>query len=201
MTQKKVSSSSIPTSYRGDFGIVGDVRGTSLSNSEIFFAYFVANSILAIADARKIENSGRNTKNIHLYFWAIFVIPVYLLQRSRALGQHYYPFFVWIGLFITSIFISNPEMLSGNVYWGVGIPSCSSPSVTREVKEIFGNIPLMRLTSVRAVEISRPTEVSATDRMRNRNASISASNATDYRVKYAIEARGDQFYIELNINQ
>jgi hypothetical protein len=172
--------------------------GTQLSNEALFIAYSFVNSAFALLDAHQITRSGRNTKNIRLGIW-FWLIPIYLLQRARALQQSFVYFLLWIGSVLTALYISNPDIFSGSTYWGIGIPRCDSAFSKNLLKTAFGNIPLMQAAGTHALDVRQVSEISTTDMMRTCRAIVLASNTMDYTIRYTIESQDQKFFIKANI--
>jgi GYF domain 2 len=183
----------------GVFGekAVGDL-GVRPSQVELVLAYAVVNAAIALVDAKHIARSGRNANNISLGFW-FWLIPAYLFQRARALRQSFAYFWAWIVSFAAAIFISSPDILSGNTYWGTGIPVCNSSFAINQVKTIFKDIAMMRLAAINALDVRDSSETSLTGSIRTCRASVLASNAMTYNISYTIELRGEQIFTNVNI--
>jgi hypothetical protein len=176
------------------------VSGYKPDAAVTFIAYAVVNSVVSLLDARYVEKSGRKIKNIKLGIW-FWLIPVYLFQRARALGQSPTYFWVWIAALVGSIFISDPNLLSGNTYWGAGIPACDSSFASDQVKSAFKNIPLMRRSGMQALELRNQREVSTTNAVRTCQGLVNATNASEYSISYTIERKGDEIFTNVNIVQ
>jgi hypothetical protein len=66
----------------------------------LWWITLVLNSVLAIADERKLSKAGHKSPGIG---WAIFLIPVYLYKRASLLRQSHAYFWVWVVVFILSL--------------------------------------------------------------------------------------------------
>lgn len=183
----------------GAFGekAVGDL-GVRPPLGALFLAYAVVNTAIALVDAKHIAGSGRNTNNISLGVW-FWLIPAYLFQRARALRQSFAYFWAWIVSLAAAIFISSPDILSGNTYWGTGIPVCNSSFAINQVKTVFKDVPMMRLAAINALDVRNSSETSLTGSIRTCQASVLANNAITYNISYTIELRGEQIFTSINI--
>lgn len=73
---------------------------------ELFLGYFLINTVFAFLDGRNIKKSGHDTRRISYFFW-IWLVPVYLFQRARALNQSKAYFWTWLVMFVLSLLLSN----------------------------------------------------------------------------------------------
>jgi GYF domain 2 len=164
----------------------------------IFGFYFIANTILSVTDSKQISESGRNPNNLRLGFW-FWLIPVYLYQRAKILGQKQIYVFCWIVALVAGAFLSEPDLFSGNTYWGFGVPSCGSGFTKNNVKNIFADIEQVRLRGLQALDISHQRE---TAREQNKNlctATVTATDGREYQIVYTIEVKSNQIFFLVNL--
>lgn len=172
-----------------------------IPQTAIFISYFAVNSLLAFIDMSAIEKSGRDTKSRSYRSW-FWLIPVYLFKRANALGQSKGYFWTWVVAILVSIGISGDakNIIDGNTYWGSGLPGCDSNFTKKQTQEIFGNIPLMKMQGIIAVDVQNQREISGTSELKSCTATFVASNGRSFDGRYTIQKQGDQFYTNLNLD-
>jgi hypothetical protein len=165
----------------------------------VSFSYFAIYTVLCILDARQVDHSGRNSRGISVGSW-FWIIPIYLIQRARAVGQRQFLFAGWLVCFLGAIYLENPDIFTGKVYFGFGIPPCDGSSSIAQIKDIFPNIPAVKITNIRAIDVDDVSETSKTDEMRSCKATVITSISSKISVSYTITKRDDQhFYYELRL--
>jgi len=166
----------------------------------LVFCYASIYSFLAMIDTRNIKKSGRKPNWDFVYLQIIgWLAPVYLYQRARALSQPLTLFWIWIVAFIASIIILNPGFLTGDFYWGVGLPSCEGTAMTTQVKKIFNGIPFVSASGALAVAVMNQREINSSKTVRTCQAIINTALGGNVVVQYVISEQGDQYYINLQI--
>ncbi|WP_158168534.1 DUF4339 domain-containing protein [Methylobacterium mesophilicum] len=173
-------------------------NGTQLSWKAVMLAYFGANTALSLLDANKINKAGRNPNNINLGRW-FWLIPAYLYQRSRTLFQNQKFLIIWLVTFFGAMVWQTPGLLKGEVYLGFGLPTCNSASSVNQVKKIFGDIPLVKMYGVTAIDLTAINELSKNDKSRQCSGSVAASNGNTIAVRYTITEQGESYYYNVNI--
>ena len=170
------------------------------NNIQQFAFYFFANTALCIYDARLIKKSGRNTRNISTFIWLIF-LPVYFIQRARILGRGYYLLAVWTACFCAGIYIDNPSILNGPIYWGVSTLQCDSAFEKGMVLNIYSELPIIKITGQNGVSVEN---IKTLNKIDDNTLACSAvvidiageSNA----VLYSISNDGQQIYTKVRLN-
>ena len=181
---EKVASNSVPR--------------LNINSPTTYVIYFVAYVFLGARDARQIERSGRNRNSVSLKGF-VWLAPVYLVQRARALGHKPILIFVWLAAFVGGLAITDPDILKGNFYFGAGMPKCDSGASLSQVKDIFNDIPLVKSEGITALDVTNPTEISSQEKSRSCQATVSISNGNSVGVAYVITDRGDSYYYQVNI--
>ena len=69
----------------------------ALSNAQFWYITLILNIGLSLRDEKMLEKSGIDTSKFKGMVW---LVPVYLYQRSKALGQNLAYFIVWIVSFV-----------------------------------------------------------------------------------------------------
>lgn len=72
----------------------------AIANSKYWFVTLILNIGLSYLDERKLKAAGHNTEKFKGWVW---LVPVYLFQRSKAMKQNLAYFSVWIVCFVVSI--------------------------------------------------------------------------------------------------
>ncbi len=71
-------------------------------NHQLWFITLLLNIFLCFSDANYLKSVGVDTSKFRGFIW---LVPVYLFQRVRALKQGYAYFITWIICFVLSLFI------------------------------------------------------------------------------------------------
>ena len=72
----------------------------ALSNNKYWWVTLLLNIGLGVLDEKRLKNAGVDTSK---FGKLVFIVPVYLWQRARALRQTPAYFWTWIGLFALSV--------------------------------------------------------------------------------------------------
>jgi hypothetical protein len=72
----------------------------AISNSKYWFVTLILNIGLSYLDERKLKAAGHNTDKFKGWVW---LVPVYLFQRAKAMKQNLAYFIVWIVCFVASL--------------------------------------------------------------------------------------------------
>lgn len=177
--------------------VVSDA-GVRFTDSKLFLGYWIANIVLCSIDLGKIKAAGRSGRTLQT--WAVLLVPVYLYKRARFLNQPLHYFWVWIAAFVLSTAIETPGLFTGDVYWGVGLPSCDSGTATKFLVKNFETIPLIKLTGVAAVDVENPKEQSHTEKNRTCSAMVKTTAGTTVPVRYTITQRDNEYWIQMDIS-
>lgn len=164
---------------------------SSLAYSLVFSLVVVA---LAFMDARAIVRSGRTSKQAASPFLFALFPPLYFIKRSRLLGRSLLYLWIWLVAIVVSVLILNSGILSG-IYFGTGVPSCSSSFTTGLLRGAFARISNMQLAGISALNVSDDMEISSTATSRNCRATVTASDVRNYHVSYTVEIRGTQIFV------
>lgn len=73
---------------------------TAAKNGDYWYITVILNITLCLWDAKRLKEAGIDTKNFGKWVW---LVPIYLFQRSKALNQTKAYFVTWIFLFAISI--------------------------------------------------------------------------------------------------
>lgn len=72
----------------------------AIANSKYWFVTLLLNIALSYCDERKLKAAGHNTDKFKGWVW---LVPVYLFQRAKAMKQNLAYFIVWIVCFVASL--------------------------------------------------------------------------------------------------
>jgi hypothetical protein len=177
---------------------LGDL-GLRPTSSAALLGYGAAYTVVTVIDLRQIRKSGSNTNNISLGIW-FWLVPAYLFQRSRALRQSFRYLWIWIASCVAMIFILAPGILSGDTYWGFGVPPCTGTFTENMVKNIFNDMQSVRQLGIHGIDVRDEVETSSTSATRTCRGTLLASDIKNYSITYTIELReDDKIYIRLNV--
>ena len=94
--------------YFLEWVVAGAVHGgnefaaqVAMANSKYWFITLGLNIALAFFDEKRLKNAGHNTDKFKGWVW---LVPVYLYQRSKATKQNLAYFIVWIVCFVLVLF-------------------------------------------------------------------------------------------------
>lgn len=71
----------------------------------------IANSVLALLDVNRVNKAGADVNVL----WALFLVPVYLVLRTKKVGSTPAVPIVWVGAFLTSLVVANATAVPGSV--------------------------------------------------------------------------------------
>lgn len=158
--------------------------------------YFLAYSVLCALDAGQIRKGGATEAAPIFWFW---LVPVYLYKRARALKQSLALLWVWIAALLVGLVMTETDLATGEMYWGVGLPGCESSTARSQVSGMFADVPLVSITGGTAVRIENIRELSSSDVERQCAATVLSSHSLRYAVTYKITASEDDFLFELQV--
>lgn len=157
--------------------------------------YFLAYSLLCAADAGQIRKSG-STEAPFFWFW---LVPVYLYKRARLLRRSLTLLWVWIAAIAVGGVMTETDLVTGEMYWGLGMPACESSTARSQISSMFPDVPLVSLTGATAIRIEDIKEISSTEKERRCTATVLSSRSLRYPVSYKITESGDEFLFELQV--
>lgn len=164
-------------------------------------ATFIANLAVSALDEKRVVRSGVTDKAVRLGFW-IWLVPVYLYQRARALKGPKLYVWAWIASFVASLLVGTGNVASlfnGDTYLGLGVPACDSSYQIRQVRKIFDGMSQARLAGLTSISVTNARELGASGNLRTCAGQINASNAQSYSVVYTVEERDDQILTNIQI--
>lgn len=166
-------------------------------------ATFAANVGVSIVDEKRVIRSGASDRSIKFGFW-LWLVPVYLYQRARAVRGPKYYFWAWIASFVISVGVGMgmadvTSLVSGDTYLGSGVPACDSRYQVRQVRKIFDRLAPVRAAGLSSVAVSGARELGSAGNVRTCAAQVSASNAQSYRVVYTVERTEDQLLTNIQL--
>ena len=164
-------------------------------------ATFVANLAVSALDERRIIRSGVADKAIRLGFW-IWLVPVYLYQRARALKGPKHYVWAWAASFVASLFVGGGDLgslVNGDTYFGIGVPACDSSYEARQVRKVFDGMSQVKAAGLAASGVTNARELGASGDIRTCVAQINASNAQTYAVIYTVENRDGQILTNIQL--
>lgn len=157
-------------------------------------APIAANWLISALDERRVRRSGVSDGSITLGRW-IWLVPVYLYQRARALKGPKYYFLAWLASFAASLFVGPDNLMSvlnGDTYLGTGLPACDSRFEIRQVRKIFDSAEAVRVAGLTAQGLDNAREINFIDGTRTCAARIKASNGMSYGIAYTVEYKSNQ---------
>ena len=182
----------VDVSYRKAYGEPPSTVVALLISSLVY-------TLLAITDANQIEQSGRNVRRIHLWAWTVLFIPVYIIQRCRAVGQSFSIFFAWLAALATAGAISIGS--SAPIYWWTGLPGCDSSVSIAQAKAIFDTLRFTMPLGIHALDVQNAVQISATNLAVTCRASIFATDGKTYHVTFTNPWQGDKMLTRLNVDR
>jgi hypothetical protein len=179
----------------GELILTDNVDG--VTDRHIYISYWVINSFLAIMDERTIKRADRFQSQKGLLFWAIFLVPVYIFIRGRRTGLGVWPFFAWI--VAVSVSAMSIETLRGEIFFGLGLPTCDAPVSQTQIRGLYSQIPIVLGAEV--IDLTRISELSTQGtQSRKCTAVILDTRSQETRVNYTITSRNDDYYFEIEVN-
>lgn len=82
--------------------IQGDAGEQAAADGTYWYVTVILNIALSWLDERALKRAGHDTAKLKGFVW---LIPVYLYQRARVLGQKPAYLFVWIAAFAATFFV------------------------------------------------------------------------------------------------
>lgn len=90
-----------------EYLVAGAIRGdkylavVEVKNGSYWYITFILTIILGVLDERALKKAGHDTRKFRGWVW---LVPVYLFQRAKALKQNLALFFVWMGCMLLVLF-------------------------------------------------------------------------------------------------
>ena len=91
--------------------------------------------------------------------------------------------------------------MTGDTYFGAGVPECDSGFETAQVKKLFDSMGEAKAAGVTSIGLTNPRELGNAGDLRTCAAQILASNAQSYRVVYMVEIRDQQVLTQMQLGQ
>jgi hypothetical protein len=177
--------------------VIGEQHPDLLTPLTISIGYFIINSLLVIGDISALRRAGYSSSRFAIL--GFLLMPVYLIVRQRVTREFQWPILVWIVCAFAALYVQDPEMLKGNVYWGVGLPTCGGFTSVQEVKSISSSTPPLRLVGATATDVQNIREVSKTEKKRSCIGAVLTSGGQEIPVDFTIEERGDKYYWQVQL--
>jgi hypothetical protein len=148
------------------------------------WVYVLANTVLILLDAGRIARSGRTGAKLARWIW---ITPVYLFRRARALGDSQRYFGAWFVAFLAGIIATGDLTGAWNSYWGYGAPACDGGYARVRIKSLFDTIPVMRNAEIHATQLHPQGETSFAGDTRNCRGVIDGSDGKNHPVTYTFQ--------------
>lgn len=163
-------------------------------------AIFLVNVAVSVLDERRVIRSGVSNRSIRLGAW-VWLVPVYLYQRARALKGPRYYVWAWLASFAASLVVGGEAgaLLAGETYLGTGVPACDSRYQIRQVRQLFDGLDAVKAAGIASSGVTNARELGASGDLRTCAAQIGATNAQSYAVVYTVERRDDQILTNMQI--
>lgn len=167
-----------------------------------FLLILIVNSVLCIVDAKNLKKIDglAEKENILKYF---LLVPLYLWRRGVLLGKGNNWLFVWIASFLVSIIGGNYQLMNDNLYAGAGAPPCDSKNARIKVTEAFPTIPLMKMSSLTAIDFKNIKETLSSQEneifVKTCSATVITSSGKDVNVIYRITRKDEKitYYVQV----
>ncbi|MCJ2017115.1 DUF4339 domain-containing protein [Methylobacterium sp. E-065] len=163
-------------------------------------AVFLANVAVSVLDERRVIRSGVSDRTIRLGAW-VWLVPVYLYQRARALKGPRYYVWAWLASFAASLFVGGEagSLLDGETYLGTGVPACDSRFEIRQVRQLFDGLDAAKAAGIASSGVTSARELGAAGEVRTCAAQIGASNGQAYTVVYTVERSAEQIVTNIQV--
>jgi len=156
------------------------LSGSTLS----VWTYILANSVLMLIDSRQITRSERTEVKLGRFIW---LAPVYLFRRARALQASQRYLVAWVAAFLAGIVASSDLSGTWNSYWGYGAPACDGWYARTRISSLFDTIPVIREAGIEAARLRPEGEISLANDTRVCRGTIEGKDGKAYRVTYTLE--------------
>ena len=122
--------------------VVATNGGDQGSASFTTLIYFLAQSLLIVADAKALDRAGHRTVGSvgrRPSTWWLLFVPVHLWKRGTYLKQRRrVPFWLYMASIVLGVLVRQPD-ISGTAFM-VGLPSCKGNYASSEVGGLFNTI-------------------------------------------------------------
>ncbi len=174
-----------------------NVSGQSIPQLWTLGGSAVAYWMLCSLDVAALKKAGRLRQDSPIV-WGFLLLPIYLILRARIARTSWLWVFAWIAAAGAPLAVLAIQT-NGNLYWGSGIPDCSSGFAKGQASRLFDEIPLAKLTGSRAVTIDGIQEVSFANQLRTCRAAVSTSLGRVVNIEFTLEQRDQQIWTNVNI--
>ena len=155
------------------------LSGSTLS----IWAYILANSVLMLIDSRQIARSEHTEVKLGRFIW---LAPVYLFRRARALQASQRYLVAWVAAFLAGIVASSDLSGAWNSYWGYGAPACDGWYARTRITSLFDTIPVIREAGIEAARLRPEGEISLANDTRVCRGTMEGKDGKAYPVTYTL---------------
>lgn len=161
---------------------------------------FTVCTLMCLVDEKRVARSGNAAPSARLATW-VWLVPVYLFQRARALRGPKHYVWAWVASLVASLLVGGEiaAFLKGDTYLGAGVPTCDSAFEQKQVRKLFDGMDAVRAAGLTSTGLQNPRELGSAGDLRTCAAQVIASNATAYRVVYTVELQGDQILTNIQL--
>jgi len=148
------------------------------------WAYILANSVLMLLDSRQIGRNDRTDVKLGRWIW---LAPVYLFRRARALQASQRYLVAWVAAFLAGIVASSDLSGTWNSYWGYGAPACDGWYAGTRIMSLFDTIPVIREAAIEAARLRPEGEISLANDTRTCRGTVEGKDGKAYAVIYTFQ--------------
>ena len=152
------------------------------------WTYVIVNSVLMLLDSRQIARGERTDVRLGRWIW---LAPVYLFRRARALQASQRYFMAWVAAFFAGIIASSDISGAWNSYWGYGAPACDGWYARTRITSLFDTIPVIRDAAIEAARLRPEGEISFANDTRTCRGTIESKDGKAYPVIYTFQWTAD----------
>ncbi|ODT16939.1 MAG: hypothetical protein ABS35_26985 [Kaistia sp. SCN 65-12] len=167
------------------------------SEAAVFGAFFLANSVIAEADALAIKRSGRTERNPGFWFW---LVPAYIVARARILRRGWYFFSLWLAAIAGSIYLQNPTIFSKDTYWGFGLPACDSNYIKNQLEAMINESDVFVAADLKVARFTDLKEISSAQ-SRRCSGSLRTTRQRNFDLEYTIQDKDDGILLEVTYQE
>jgi len=167
------------------------------SEAAVFGVYFLANSVIAEADALAIKKSGRTERNPGFWFW---LVPAYIIARARILRRGWYFLPLWLAAIAGSVYLQNPAILSKDTYWGFGLPACDSNYIKNQLEAMINESDAFVAADLKVARFTELKEISSAQ-SRRCIGSLRATHQRDFDLAYTIQDKDEGILLEVTYQE
>jgi hypothetical protein len=152
------------------------------------WTYVIVNSVLMLLDSRQIARGERTDVRLGRWIW---LAPVYLFRRARALQASQRYLMAWVAAFFAGIIASSDISGAWNSYWGYGAPACEGWYARTRIVSLFDTIPVIRDAAIEAARLRPEGEISLANDTRICRGTIEGKDGKAYPVIYSFQWTAD----------